>query len=251
MNKENEIRVVGLLVEKYVGETISGHNCDFTYGHDVMERWTLMLVHPTLGKAELTLDEECGECGSGWTTASWGNLSFKWVKHFRPFNYIPKENPLILKGVVIDNDTIRNDDENPATFGDEMWWDTDTDVVSNVFACSFDGGDEYYPSGGVAVKTELFKPLKRTMEKRPVWIFDGESAMGKTTLATFIDRGSDLTVYETDSSETLPDVIMADIVVVGRKHIFDGREIVKRLYGDPEVIVVGFVRIDNKEVKVE
>lgn len=255
MKKENEIRVIGLLVEKYVGESVDGFNCSFTYEPAEMERYILMLIDSDNRKIELTLVEEYGECGSGWTTASWGHLEFKYVDHFRPFNYIPKDRPLMLKGVLIEGDKIMNDDEEPVTTesDDEDYW-YEADLRSNVFSYSYDGGDGYYPNGGASVKTELFEPLKRTMEKRPVWIFDGESAMGKSTLAAFIDRGSDLKVYETDSSAKLPDVITADIVVVGRKYDFDRREIVKRLFGDPEVIVVGFVRIDGiygKEVKNE
>jgi hypothetical protein len=83
----------------------------------------------------------------------------------------------------------------------------------------------------------LFKVLPRVSELRPVWIFTGPSNIGKTFLASKLN---DLGVYETDSSDILPDVITEEIIVLGNKYKFDIDEIKKRLFGDVEVRIVEF-----------
>ena len=84
---------------------------------------------------------------------------------------------------------------------------------------------------------ELFKVNPRNKEKRPVWIFYGDSASGKSFLSHKIEG---LTVYETDSSETLPETIVEDVIVLGNKYHFPIEKIDELIEGEHELIVVNF-----------
>lgn len=64
---------------------------------------------------------------------------------------------------------------------------------------------------------EMFEKTPRMMEKRPVWIFAGDSALGKSTLGRFLELQGKI-VYETDSDQRLPNVIMADVIVAGNRN---------------------------------
>lgn len=78
------------------------------------------------------------------------------------------------------------------------------------------------------------------MDKRPVWIFKGDSGLGKSYIAGIIansDRAK--TVYETDAHEEL-DTIEADIIVVGNKYEYSFEEIESKIKGEHEIIYVDF-----------
>ena len=78
------------------------------------------------------------------------------------------------------------------------------------------------------------------MEGRPVWIFSGASALGKSTLGAILAESGKV-VYETDSAETLPEEIWADVVVAGqRKGGFSIKEIKQHLPDGVKPILVGF-----------
>lgn len=64
---------------------------------------------------------------------------------------------------------------------------------------------------------EMFEKTARIMEKRPVWIFAGDSALGKSTLGRFLELQGKI-VYETDSDQRLPNIIMADVIVAGNRN---------------------------------
>lgn len=86
----------------------------------------------------------------------------------------------------------------------------------------------------------LFVPTIRAMDKRPVWIFKGDSGLGKSYIAGIIansDRAK--TVYETDAHEKL-DTIEADIIVIGNKYEHSFEEIESKIKGEHEIIYVDF-----------
>lgn len=64
---------------------------------------------------------------------------------------------------------------------------------------------------------EMFEKTPRIMEKRPVWIFAGGSGLGKSTLGRFLELQGKV-IYETDSDQRLPNVIMADVIVAGNRN---------------------------------
>jgi hypothetical protein len=96
---------------------------------------------------------------------------------------------------------------------------------------------------------------------KPVWIFHGASALGKSYLAEMIQSRSDLTVYETDISSKLPDSISTDIVVLGNKYKdFTLEQVTSRCNTDSTIIHVYFEKgteypdqgdIDKKHVLLE
>lgn len=63
----------------------------------------------------------------------------------------------------------------------------------------------------------LFEKTPRMMEGRPVWIFAGDSGLGKSTIGRFLELQGKV-VYETDSDQRLPNMIMADVIVVGNRN---------------------------------
>ena len=115
-------------------------------------------------------------------------------------------------------------------------------IENTVFSYSYDGGDEFYPCGGYELNEELFAPNGRGVKtmsevKRKVWIFRGESTAGKT----FLSALTGLTIYETDVSQTLPEEIVEDIVVIGNRFNFSVEEVKSRINGINEWIDLVFV----------
>lgn len=208
------MKVVGLRIEKYIGEAVSGHNCDFEYNDVVMEKHIICAKDENNKKYEIVLSEDQGVCGSGWTTASWGHIELNEVERFNGFTHKPVK-PLEIPAINDEKDYIDND----------------------VFHLSYDGGDGYYPSGYYSVDMSLFKEGIRHKEKRPVWVFSGDSNTGKSFLS---GKLNDLTVYETDSSEQLPDEIHADVIVLGQKYDFTVNDVGERIIGEHELIPVYF-----------
>ena len=118
--------------------------------------------------------------------------------------------------------------------------DTIDDVKNDIFYVDDDGGDPWYPNGDVGITKELFTETNRAMDKRPVWIFKGDSGLGKSYIAGIIansDRAK--TVYETDAHEKLG-TIEADIIVVGNKYEHSFEEIESKIKGEHEIIYVDF-----------
>ena len=215
------MKVVGLRIEKYIGQIVEGYNCDFEYVDEELEKYIILGVNSNGQKVEISLWEEYGQCPSGYTTASWGCIDVMEVDNFNGYQYRPKE-VIDVGDITLDMINEMNDED---------------DCISNIFfRVSSDGGDCYYPHGYVEVNMDMFIPTGREKFKRPVWIFEGDSNLGKSYLAHLTDK----TVYETDSSEKLPNYIVDDIVVIGNKYKFDEEEIISRLFGEVEVIKVAF-----------
>jgi len=130
-------KVVGLRVEKYLGTTCEGHNCDFVYGEEERDRHVILLKGVDSGECvELTLSEEEGECGSGWCTASYGEYNWEVVDTFAGKTHTIKED-LTLE--ISENDL-------------------GNDVVTSIFTYSPWGGCGYYPSGYYEVDMNKFSP---------------------------------------------------------------------------------------------
>jgi hypothetical protein len=219
------MKIVGLRIEKYIGQNVEGHNCDFEYVDEEMERHILLGILSDNRKVLITLEQSYGECGSGWCTASWGEMKVEETDNFGGYTYKP------IKEILIDDIT-------PENFQDLQCDDDDDITIKNeVFELSATGGDYYYPSGYYTINMNLFEETVRAKDKRPVWIFKGESNSGKSFLS---HKLSGLTVYETDVSDTLPDIIKEDVVVIGNKYKFDIEDIKSKLFGDVEVTVVDF-----------
>lgn len=121
---------------------------------------------------------------------------------------------------------------------DDIFPGFDGDITNNIFSVSFDGGDNYYPSGFYSVNNmKLFINNGRAKEYRPVWIFIGKSSLGKSYLANKIQN---LEVYETDSSPKLPKKITQSIIVIGNKYQHSLETIKKLIFGKTKIVIVEF-----------
>lgn len=210
------MKIIGLRIEKYIDKEISGHNCDFEYKNTEFEKHIICGVLEDNRKVEIELSHSEGECGSGWTTASWGNIKVTEVKKFNGYTFIPKE-------------ILTIEDVEPKIDGD---------ISNNVFSVDCDGGDNYYPFGGYNVNMELFKETIRNKNLRPVWIFKGKSNSGKSFLASKLNE---LDVYETDSNKALPESIVASVIVIGNKYDFNLEDVKSKIFGEAEIQAVDFV----------
>ena len=213
------MKIVGMRIEKYVG------NCGYSDFEEpdsqLMDRYIIYAIGKYHNKYEITIWDEDGMCGSGWCSASWGNIKVKRVNGFGNITHTP------IKELTIDDL-----EENVEGI----------DVENEVFYVNYDGGDSYYLRGGINVHIELFKETNRSLEKRPVWLFIGESNIGKSYLAHKLDENT-MEVYETDSSETLPKIITQNIIVKGNKYDFSIEDIKNRIFEEHELIIVKFDKL--------
>lgn len=212
------MRIIGLRVEKYIDKEVSGHNCDFEYKDAEFEKHIICGVLSDNRKVEIELSHSEGECGSGWSTASWGHIKVTEVKKFNGYTHIPK-------------DILNIEDIQP---------NFDGDISNEVFSVDCDGGDNYYPSGNYSIKMEFFKETDRAKNLRPVWIFKGQSSAGKSFLASKLNE---VEVYETDRNEMLPEKITASVIVLGNKYNYTVEDIKGKLFGEVEINIVDFITI--------
>jgi hypothetical protein len=220
------MKIIGLRIEKYIGTEVTGQNCDFDYHDAEFERHILLGVLSDNRKVKITLWEEQGECGSGWCCASWGHMQVDEVTNFGGYTYISK------KELIIDDIKPNASIEDIDSDDSEDW-----NINNKVFNVSYCGGDCYYPGGSYNVDINLFTETSRHKDKRPVWIFKGESNSGKSFIASHLNK---LSVYETDSSNILPDIIKEDVIVLGNKYKFAINDIKERIFGDCEICIVNF-----------
>jgi len=177
-------------------------------------------------KYELRLWTIYGDCYSGWCGSSWGNNILKEVDTFVGMTHKP------IKELEFDLDIDTNVKEIELP-----------DMDNDIFSISYDGNDFYYPNGYAHLNENLFIEINRNKEKRPVWIFKGDSALGKSYLAGIIANSDRMkTVYETDAHETL-DKIHEDIIVIGNKYSYTVEEIKEYIEGDFEIILVDFSKL--------
>ncbi|QWU14233.1 hypothetical protein SAMN04487895_101523 [Paenibacillus sophorae] len=210
------MKIIGMKIEKYIGQTVSGHNCDFEYTDVELERHIIFGILSDNRKVKIKLWEEEGECGSGWCAASWGRIEIEEVERFDGYTFKLKA-PITVPDLLPEKDY--------------------DDVENDVFSVYYDGGDGYYPNGGYSVDMDLFIQTIRHKDKRPVWVFKGSSNRGKSYIAAHING---LEVYETDSQETLPDSITSDVIVLGNKNTYTIDELEPKIFGNYELHIVDF-----------
>ena len=171
---------------------------------------------------ELRLWTEHGDCYSGWCSASWAHADLIRVDSFIGMTHKPIKE-LTFK---LDADVIK---------------DGKLPVMDNDIFTITDIGNYYYPDGEVEVNMNLFEEINRSKEKRPVWIFKGDSALGKSYLAGIIANSDRMkTVYETDAHEELTDISHEDIIVIGNKYNYSVEDVIHHIQGDFEPIIVDF-----------
>ena len=186
-------------------------------------RYILNCISENNWKYEVLLWTEHGECSSGWCAASWGHCKVRRVDSFIGSTHSP------IKELSFEIET-----------EDGEWEDTIYDTKNEIFSV-YNDGDSWYPIGEAKITGGLFKENNRSMEYRPVWIFKGDSALGKSYLAGIVANSDRMkTVYETDAHEKLDKTIEADIIVIGNKYGYSIEEIESRIQGEHEIIYVDF-----------
>lgn len=252
MDREYDIYCVGFKRVYYPGTVAGAEAFEYTDAECVKDILCCYIDEngQNRRKFEIELETLNDWCGSGYCGASMGSMGTEHVYSFGPLTHVPKSHrPIKIEGASYIESS---DGHGDGTFvfwntnehnGDD-WWLDDYEVSNNVFYCDYDGGDSYYPRGSAGVNEELFEELPRAFERRPVYIFRGESAVGKSTLAHLLEK--DKQVYETDSAKdgTLPDELWYDVIVMGNKWpniTLD--DIRKRIVDEAEIIIVDFSRI--------
>lgn len=213
------MKIVGLRVEKYIQKDLSPEDNE----KRIEDRYILYALDEFEQKIEITLYKEIGMCPSGYCAASWGQINARLVNEFGPMEYVAVKDLYIR--------TIKGEK-----------------VVNKVFQVDYDGDDPFYPCGYVKVNMNLFRKTKRTLKNRPVWIFKGDSNLGKSYLANNFNKNN-IKVYETDSSSKLPSNIYADVIIKGNKYNFSINDIDQRIFGKHKLIFVDFseekINIEN------
>lgn len=211
-----KLKVVGVQETKYVDTRLDGHNCNFT---ETPTEFTKHIIYCKSlvfknSYAAIELYEREHECSSGWTSARTAYRDIKYnIDTIGPFTHIPK------KPIEIEINT------------NEECHDESTSVYTySEYGC----GDEWYPTGSYQINMDLFEKTPRYKDKRVVYIFKGQSGVGKSYIASNL---SNMDIYETDSSDKLPDNIYANVVVLGNKYDYTIDDVKHRLFGEVNVVV--------------
>ena len=229
------MRIVGMNIEQYVGQGCkeSEDPYDYEYFSEDKERHVLYGIQSNGQKIKITLSAYEDQCYSGYCLSNYAEIDIEEVECFDKFSYIPKE-LLEIDDLIYaydeDGELIMDDRYNNSGWYDGIY------IENKVFVFDENGGDEYYPNGSYSVDMDLFTRTPRTKSIRPVWIFKGESNTGKSYLSHLTDKD----VYETDSSDKLPNSITEDIIVLGNKYKFTVEQIEERIFGKHETIIVNF-----------
>lgn len=171
--------LVGMTIEKWAQSPVTS---DMVRPYPV-EKEEIILVF--LDGSNVTIKET--EDGSG-------QVVWEWSEDRRPFSCRPKDGPVRVK---ISEDV---------DYGHLEILRSDTNEA--VLLTSKED---------VSFCEEMFEKTPRMIEKRPVWIFAGDSGLGKSTLGRFLELQGKV-VYETDSDQRLPNMIMADVIVAGNRN---------------------------------
>lgn len=247
------IKILGMYVEKTVGTyedtDYETHNCVDTSYHiyvknDESNDWKV----DSKTVFDICLLKSIGPCGSGYCMSSFGSMSInqKGTGIILTHKYIGDAtidgNIKWVDGhydiVHTEGYTYEDEDEHGVYYADE---------TNDIFAFSSDGGDGYYPMGGIWINNDLFEEIPRSMSKRPVYVVSGESGIGKSTLGQILEKR--LTVFETDSVDELPDKIAADVIILGNKSGYTIEDVACHIWKDDgeeiNVIVLEGRRYEN------
>ena len=212
-----DIYVVGLRKEKFIDYLPGEESFDEVPG--INEQYVLFCTTAEgRRKFAITLSTAHGWCGSGYTTATWGRLAIERVNEFGPATHLPVDRKIKIDGAVYDTSKTLPEGITFETTVENEYSMDDDEINNNVFQYSSDGGDSYYPMGGTMVEDDLFNELPRAFDGMPVWIINGESGSGKSTIGNILSESGKM-VYETDSANNgrLPKEIYADAIIVGNK----------------------------------
>lgn len=223
--------VIGMAQEVIMAQVPGEESCDMVDG--TMDVYHLYLKDlETNDIYDFSFWTDDGWCGSGYTTASWGCYEFtKCVNKHIPmmFNYVYAKPD---KTVLLDVDS---DGELLADLDKDVWGDV-THVYDSfgnpIISVNDDGGDSYYPCGGISIDETYFRKVRGTDEvQRKVFIFTGPSGIGKSYLTANLIGENDDDLFDTDEQEIKKDTtITATYIVIGQKRPYPIDDVVKHIY---------------------
>lgn len=227
MNKQ--FKIVGI-------RTLNTYNGDNFYNDTDLDKTEILLLEDVNKfKYELELKTEYIDCYGGGSEV-YANLyrvkDFIGEKHYIPDN---------LRGYFVDL-PIREDGDIFIDFGEHFKCD--------IFEFA-ESEDCYYPDGYISIDYSKFMRTIRCKDKRVVYIFRGESGIGKTYLAGFINQREP--VFETDIHNKLPFEITDNIIVIGNKHGYTIDDIVSRIPDreECELVTVDFNKFELPKIEEE
>ena len=139
------MQIIGMNIEEYIGQAVTQTDgYDFIYTDAVFEKHIIFAVLIDNTKVKIILSHSEGSCGSGYTTASWGNIELLYPSEFDEFEYTPIKE-LIVPDITDDMIKSGSDYYEGYTFSNEVF------RVTELASCP------YYPSGYYKVKMELFE----------------------------------------------------------------------------------------------
>ena len=222
-------------------------DCDYGKQHTPNVKYIFDLTCTNTGldyreiprQCELTLVCTNGSCPSGYCNSTFGEGTLTIAKTQRSFTHIPIH-PLYIDVEIAEEVDWENWKNNLDVTDDDDYCSAQEFKIlpNNILDVSVYGGDDYYPDGYVYVNEELFRSNNRYSEKPFIYIFYGDSSLGKSYLGDMLS--SEKSVYETDSNENLPDDLNYEIIVVGNKHHYSIEEIRKRITVDAKIVVCSF-----------
>lgn len=155
-------------------QTCTGHNCNFEYGTSKED----VVYIEQQGKVYKVYQDE-GECGSGWTTASYGNIEeAEWNGGWQYI--VPDVNVSVVKDIDYYNNVLKR-----------------VKIDGNIFLEVDEyGGDEYYPCGYVKIKKSVLEKYSTGRNTKDiVYLVNGKSNLGKSSLM----HRTGLKVFETET----------------------------------------------------
>lgn len=123
----SKYQVIGCYPFNYEGMFVTGHNCDFEYSKQTRKGIAVCLSKDDV-QYTLSLTSSQGVCGSGWTTASWGHHNLVQKDTRESIVMVPKKGFEIVE-----------------------FDETQDEIENKLFTVSYEGGDPYYPSGGMSL----------------------------------------------------------------------------------------------------
>ena len=131
--------ILGYNLESYEHTVVRGYNCRFTYTNEDRERPVIIVRKDDDTLVSVTLYTEETECGSGWGPAVLGKMEIEEIDEIPPLQFVlkPEHDGLI----------------SPLPDSIDYY---EKSYNCDYFNVSYDGGDEYYPSGFSELEDKFF-----------------------------------------------------------------------------------------------
>ena len=204
--------IVGLRINK-IPNTFDP---EFNEGSTINEYEFITKNYDTLVYTSRKYVLEHGMCGSGYCTAETLNEDVEVIKEVGSLHYTPKV---------------------------PVHWENRTSSGGNDFYELYENGCSYYPAASININFSNWRSTKRGKEVKPLYVFCGESAIGKS----YVGRHSTLKVLETDYLDVCiysldpANYVDYEIVVLGNKRgvsVEDLKEYLKDI--EVQVVTVTF-----------